>query len=149
MWMVWETRQWTCIIPLFMLFSGLGNEGCTKKCKTRTRAHTIRMMIISSCVCVCCCIIVWYSTENVKEQVIKWSGRETNGKKAKGVWPQSRLCYSYMKVPTICITLCYIYGQISSRVRGMQVMQVLSIAKNHTNHKFRLDVIKLVQTLCD
>lgn len=27
--------------------------------------------------------------------------------------------------------------------------KVLSIAKNHTNHKFRLDVIKLVQTLCD
>ena len=37
------------------------------------------------CVCVYCCIIGGYSIENVKEQVIKWSGRETNGKKAKGV----------------------------------------------------------------
>lgn len=35
------------------------------------------------CVCVCCCIIGGNSIENVKEQVIKWSGRETNGKRLK------------------------------------------------------------------
>lgn len=86
MWMVWETRQWTCIIPPVYAFQWawewrLHEEMQDKDKGTHNKDDDHELMCV--CVCVYCCIIGGYSIENVKEQVIKWSGRETNGKRPK------------------------------------------------------------------